>query len=336
MELGFEVLDDASGVFMYPEERFDSLVEEFDELLDAHQSGGLADKPYVTALQRLLAREPEFIDGHAHLAFAWYEQGKPKKALEAALTGLGVANRLLPEGFAGHIEWGHLENRPFLRALHGAVLAHMRLRRHREAVVLIEKMLAYNPNDNQGMRYLLGSEALRAGEHQRAQEVFAAEAAGYPPYFYELALTHILKGEWIPAATALRRGFCANPYIAEILGGNPQPQPLAIWHGSNLAEPETAVDYIEMYGDLWRRQPDGLAFVRWLFNHPKVMAERAAFMDCREALLWEQDLRARGRILDREREVLAGIDDRLSATLVVKRQDRRGRALYPWMMAFGV
>lgn len=334
MGLRFEVLDDASGVFVYPEEIFDGLVEEFDELLDTHQSGGLADKPYVTALERLVVREPDFIDGHAHLAFAWYEQGKPKKALEAALIGLGVANRLLPESFQGHVDWGHLDNRPFLRAMQGAVLAYVRLRRHREAAMLIEKMLAYNPNDNQGVRYLLGSELLRADDHDQAQKVFAAEAEGYPPYFYELALTHILKGEWIPAATALRRGFCTNPYIAEILGGNPHPQPLAIWHGSTLAEPETAVDYIEMYGALWRRRPDSLAFVRWLFNHPKVMAERAAAMDCRDSLLWEQDFQARCSILNREREVLAGIDDRLSAALAVKRQDRRGQALYPWMLAF--
>lgn len=334
MGLRFEVLNDASGVFVYPEQGFDGLVEEFDELLDAHQSGGLADKPYVTALERLVVREPEFIDGHAHLAFAWYEQGKPKKALEAALTGLGVANRLLPESFQGYVEWGHLDNRPFLRAMQGAVLAYVRLRRHREAAMLIEKMQAYSPNDNQGVRYLLGSELLRAGDHGQAQKVFAAEAEGYPPYFYELALTHILNGEWIPAATALRRGFCANPYIAEILGGNPQPRSLAIWHSGNLAEPETAVDYIEMYGDLWRCRPDSLAFVRWLFNHPKVMAERAAVMDCREALLWEQDFQARTTILEREREMLTSIDDRLSASLVVKRQDRRGRAIYPWLLAF--
>lgn len=173
--------------------------------------------------------------------------------------------------------------------------------------------LAYNPNDNQEVRYPLGSELLRAGDHDQAQKVFAAEAEGYPPYFYELALTHILKGEWVPAATALRRGFCTNPYIAEVLGGNPHPQPLAIWHGSNLAEPETAGDYIEMYGALWRRRPDSLAFVRWLFNHPKVMIERAAAMDCRESILWEQDSETRGRILNREHEVLASIDDRLSA-----------------------
>lgn len=69
--------------------------------------------------------------------------------------------------------------------------------------------------------------------------------------------------------------------------------------------------------------------MRWLFNHPKVMAERAAAGNCRESLLWEQDFQARTTILDCERDAMAGIDARLSAALVVKRQDRRGRALYP-------
>jgi cytochrome c-type biogenesis protein CcmH/NrfG len=33
-------------------------------------------------------------------------------------------------------------------------------------------MLARNLNDNQGVRFLLGSEALRAGDYDRAQAVF--------------------------------------------------------------------------------------------------------------------------------------------------------------------
>ena len=49
------------------------------------------------------------------------------------------------------------------------------------------------------------------------------------------------------AATALRHGFIENGYIAEILCGMPRPLPLAIWHGSNLAEPEYAEDYVEMF-----------------------------------------------------------------------------------------
>lgn len=108
------------------------------------------------------------------------------------------------------------------------------------------------------------------------------EAHHYPPCFYGLALSYILQDEWIPAATTLRRGFCANGHIAEMLIGNPNPQPLPIWHGSNRAEPETATAYLEDYGALWNRKPQAKAFVRWLFNQPSVMMERAKVQECQE------------------------------------------------------
>ena len=328
----FEIRDE-SGCFIYPAERFDPLIDEFDEILDRHQTGRLEDKRYLAALDQFIAREPDFIDGHAHLAFAYYAQGKPKKALEAALTGTAIANRLIPERYDQPIEWAYLENRPFLRAMHAAVRAYIRLRRHKEAVEIIDRMLAYNPNDNQGMRYLLGSELLRAGDPVRARIIFNENMDNYPSYCYELALTHLIDGEWVPAATALRLGFCTNGYIAEILCGNSTPRPLPVWHSSNLADTETAVDYINMYGDLWSRDPHRQAFVHWLFNHSKVMVERAAIMECREVLLWERDVDARQQNLTRLQTSLNGIDGRLSAELIVKRPDRQGREIYPWMLA---
>lgn len=334
MSLQFEVLDAESGRFIYPDDIYDGLLAEFDGLLDDHGAGQLADKPYLAALDRLLAEAPDFVDVHAHIAHHWHQQGKPKKALDSALLGLSISNRLIPEGFAGRIEWGHLDNRPYLRAMHVATLSYMRLRRHKDAVTLIELMLARNPNDNQGVRYLLGSEALRAGDYNRAQAAFEAEAEGYPPYFYELALCHILRDDWVAAATALRRGFSANPYIAEILSGNPSPAPLAIWHGSNLAEPEIALDYMQMYGTLWHNQPDSFAFTRWLFNHPKVLAERAAILEFKEALLWESDGDKREEILRRKAELIDRIDDSLSAAIVTRRQERRGKdSIWPWASA---
>jgi tetratricopeptide (TPR) repeat protein len=331
MPLEFEVFDAESGAFAYPDDIYDDLLAEFDGLLNDHESGQLGDKPYLAALDRLLAEAPDFVDVYAHIASHFHRQGKPKKALDAALLGLSVSNRLIPEGFAGCIEWVHDDNRPYLRAMHVALLSYMRLRRHKDAVTLIELMLARNPTDNQGVRYLLGSEALRAGDYDRAQAAFEADAHSYPPYFYELALCHILRDEWAAASTALRRGFAANPYIAEILGGNPNPAPLAIWHGTNFAEPEIAHDYMQMYGMLWHRQPDSFAFTRWLFNHPKVLVERAAILECQEALLWESDGGKREEILRRKTELINEINDSLSAAIVTKRQEPRGKALiWPW------
>lgn len=331
MPARFEQLDADVGVFVFPDEPFDGLTAELDGLLDGREHRAISDKAYATGLERLIQDEPDFIDAHAHLAYAWIEQGKPKKALDASLAGLARAHRLIPEGFAGRIEWGHLENRPYLRAMHGAVLGYMRLRRHKEAAAVVERMLALNPNDNQGVRYLLGSELIRAGEPDRAKAVIEAECSNYPPYHYELALLHLQTGQWVAAATALRRGFCANPYIAEVLGGVADPAPLAIWHGSNLAEPAAARDYVASYGALWLRRPDFVAFVRWLFQHARVLAERAAVLACREDLLWERDFNARGVVVDRLERLEAAVTDSLSKELVVQRADRKGQRIWPWM-----
>ncbi|MEO7495872.1 MAG: hypothetical protein ABIV04_13105 [Massilia sp.] len=332
MPLTFEVFDAESGVFSYPDEIYDALLEDFDGLLDAHGAGQLADKPYLAALDRLIAVAPDFVDVYAHIANHWHREGKPKKALDMALLGLSVANRHIPEGFTGRIEWIHLENRPYLRAMHIALLSYIRLRRHKDAVILVDLMLARNPSDNQGVRFLLGSELLRAGDHDRAKTVFDAEGFGYPPYSYELALIHMLKENWVAAATALRRGFVANPYIAEMLGGNSNPAPLTgIWHGTSMAMPETADDYIQDCGMLWHTVADSLAFTRWLLNHPKVMMERAAIMECQEVLLWEADSLTRERASATARRLTAAIDDTLSSVIVTKRKDRRRNVMvWPW------
>lgn len=332
--LRFEVQDDC-GHFVYPDGWFDTLLDEFDDLIVVHQSGNMNDKRYIAELNRLIGLEPDFIDFHAHLSFTFLDQDKPKKALDAALNGLAVGNRLIPEGFSGLIEWKYVENRPYLRALQGAMLAYVSLRRHKDASTIIDKMLACNPNDNHGSRYFLGSELLRAGDKGRAANIFEEYADDYPPYCYEMALLHILNSDWVKAATALRHGFSANSYIAEMLCGNFNPMPLAIWHGTNFSEPETATDYIEMYGELWVRSPDALAFVRWLFNHSSIMSERASLMKCSEDLFSERDFDVRGQILDRQRQLLNKIDHQLSAKIVKKVKGRQGQEIWPWMNSFG-
>jgi tetratricopeptide (TPR) repeat protein len=332
MPLIFEVFNAEDGVFANSDHAsHGALMAKLYGLLEKHESGQMGDKPYLAALAGLLAGAPDFVDIHMHMANYWHRQGKPKKALDIALQGLGICNALIPEGFNGRIEWGHLDNRPYLRAMHIALLSYMRLRRHKDAATMIEQMLARNPMDNQGVRYLLGSEWLRAGDTGRARAVFEG-SDGYPPYFYELGLGHLLHGDWVAAATALRRGFAANPYIAEILAGNPSPAPLAIWHGSNLEEPEIALDYMQMYGVLWHRESDTFDFVRWLFNHPKVLAERAAILECREALLWEQDSAARSALSSKDQQLTDGIDETLSVSIVTKRKDRRGKLVWPWVV----
>ncbi len=318
------------GIFQHPP-GYDQVVQELDDALEDRDTGRLSDQAYVQKLKCLIEDHPDFIDGHAHLGNALFEQDKPKNALNACLQGLAVGEGVLPTNFRGMIDWGHLDNRPFLRAVHGAVLCYLRLGQRQKAVALMEKMLKWNPSDNQGVRYLIGSEYFRLGRKDEARAVFEAEAAHYPPYRYELALLHWQAGDRRAAATILRFGFVENFYIAEMLCGNPDPAPLAIWHGSNFAEPEVARDYVAHGADLWRRIPDALAFLHWLYTHPKILAERAAVLECREELLWEHQFEQRRRLIEKEEAALKKIDDSVSAEIVRDRSDRHGRQVSPWL-----
>ncbi len=155
--LCFEVHDN-KGYFVFPDTWFGPLLGEFEEVLDAYDADEISETSYINKLRRLAQREPDFIDIHAHLAYAFLEQNAPRKALNAALKGLAAGNRIIPESFCGEIIWMHPENRPYLRALYAAILANVHLQRHQDAIMLIEKILDYNPEDNHGARWLLGPE----------------------------------------------------------------------------------------------------------------------------------------------------------------------------------
>ncbi len=331
MTITLEMREDVA-VFRYPA-GYDELVDEFDDLLERRDTGRLGNDRYVAALEDLVARHPWFIDGFTHLGNAFFDRGQYERALEAYERAYSLGTAPLPEGFEEFIEWKYLENRPFLRAAHGLALCRSQLGRSGEAISLLAKILAWNPDDNQGVRYVIGSEYLRAGQEDRARPFFETEAAYYPPYRYELALLLLRHDRHVEAATNLRLGFNSNGYIAEVLCGNPHPLPTGIWHGSSWSQPALAMEYALHYGKLWQVTPDAVAFLRWLHTHPKVMVERAAILECREALLWEPDTERRRSIMDAEVAAWDRIDDRLSSELVIERTSRDGDRVYPWLYA---
>ena len=61
----------------------------------------------------------------------------------------------LSQGFEGLLRWGHVDNRPFLRCMHGYGLCCWRLGRFEEAERVFDRMLWLNPSDNQGVRGLI-------------------------------------------------------------------------------------------------------------------------------------------------------------------------------------
>ena len=331
MTIAFK-MHDGVCVFAHPPE-YDEAVDQLDHLLEWRNSGTLSSMRYRPALEELVARRPWYVDGHAHLGNRLYEEGRFEQALASYGRGFSLCAKALPSEFKALIEWRHLENRPFLRTAHGLALCQLKLGRTEKGLSMLERMLVWNPGDNQGIRFIIGSEYLRAGLDGNAISFIETEAPQYPPYRYELALLRFRREDYVAAATSLRLGFVENGYVAEILCGSPDPLPMGIWHGHGDRMPQAAKDYVSEYGRLWRETPGAIALLRWLHTHPRVMAERADILCYDEETLWERDA-ARRVLMSRTQGAAVGrIDDALSEEIVVERIDQYGQTVLPWLHA---
>lgn len=309
------------------EPRFDDLVEQVD-------GGKMSETLFRQQLRELVKRHPWFIEGHIELVQALIHDGEYERALTQATKAFQQCRRAIPDEFSGTIPWGFLENRQLLGAADCVAHCHTLLRERNKAIEIMQQQLTWNPNDNQGVRFLIGSEFLRVEKFSEAEAFFRDNAADYPPYRYEIGLLHILREEWVEAATSLRQGFAANPYLAEMLCGAMMPLSQAIWHGTSYERPEIAQAYAQDYGSLWFEIEHAMNFVHWLFNHPKVMMERARLLEIRSGLLWERPGRSRDELIEDQSNALERIDDTLSEAIIQPRTDRYGVSGYPWEYPF--
>jgi len=106
-------------------------------------------------LMTLLAADLRCLDAHAHLGNFVFGHS-PEKAIRHYEVGVRIGELSLGVGFNGVLHWGHIDNRPFLRCMHGYGLCLWRLGRFKEAEEIFTRMLWSNPTDNQGVRFLLG------------------------------------------------------------------------------------------------------------------------------------------------------------------------------------
>jgi hypothetical protein len=68
------------------------------------------------------------------------------------------------------LPWGYLDNRPFLRCLHGYGLCLWRGARFDEAGRVFDRMLWFNPTDNQGVRFLIDEVRARTPWEDRREQ----------------------------------------------------------------------------------------------------------------------------------------------------------------------
>ncbi len=302
------------------------------ELEDGLDNATLSHRDAITRLTEALTASPDWLEGLLLRAALHSELDEHADSARDYKRAYIRCMAVLPKNFKGPLPWSILDNRTFLRTVAAWGLELVGQQRYGDAIPVLRKLLEWNPNDNQGIRYVLGPTLLRAGRRRQSMKALAETAGENPAMRYELGLAQFEDEKYVDAATTLRHAGIENPYIAEHLTGTLSPEPMPLWLGSNLHDYEGAYDYEEHWSKRWEENGEATDFLRWLHTHPRVMAERAAALAPVEELLWEQDVPRRHALIEKQNAVRAGIDDALSKEIVVRRELHGHGTDYPWRL----
>lgn len=295
----------------------DAYYDTAEQLADGHIDVWQAIDAYAQ-----LAQDPQgAIHGNESLGGIYLQQGDLREARTHFDRAVAAGDRLVPKRYRGEIIWGEFDNRPYLRALHGAAEVRLRLRHGRAAAERIQRLLRFNPNDNTGARFLLGEALVRAGDFNRAREVLL-EAPEHPSSWYMLGLVAILQDDAVAATTAFRRGAAVNLYAAQMITGVSPilPYDIGVFNGS-YGGIDTAERFLDDCGDLFARHAPARDFLATLLRHPHVADEVENLYELRvlhtRVRGLETEAILRRRALSEEMEIVVeDMTDQTSRTLI--------------------
>jgi tetratricopeptide (TPR) repeat protein len=197
----------------------------------------------------------------------------PAKALELYRKGVEAGERALGkeafENDAGHF-WGILQTRPYMRARAGLAQSLWDHGRHDDALAHYRDLLRLNPNDNQGIRYVLAARLLELGrDHELAALLKEHEDDGRAFMIWTRALfVFRTDGDGPKSRRALAQALESNPHVpAYLLGDKPIPRELPDYTG--LGDESEAMCWVAENIKAWEATSGGLAWLAERINPEK-------------------------------------------------------------------
>jgi tetratricopeptide (TPR) repeat protein len=224
--------------------------EEFEDALESYRA-----QRYGESGRRLRAFVKKFqlhIDSYHHLGNIEWHRRKIDRARKYYETGYRIGLLAIPEDFKGQLPWGIIENRPFLRATQGFGLALLRKKRTIEACEAFESLLRLNPNDNQGVRFLLVDIYLNERAIPKARAVLAAHQPD-GMNIYSMALLEALEGRRREALRWLCRAVSYNPWVPDMIVGDEEFPNAEAPEYVTVGSQTEAEEYLRKLARLWRR-----------------------------------------------------------------------------------
>lgn len=266
------------------EKDFSSVAEANEYIQKALQKGKkpIASLSPKDEAQELLYQALEEMDRKkrldlAHRALAIYPNspdaynilGDESVALETAMNyykqGMIAGEKDLGKRFfrenKGHF-WGIVETRPYMRAKANYAQALWQLGEKEKAVEQYEQLLQLNPNDNQGVRYLLLPAYIELGKYDEAEELMNQYDEATATMDYNRLLVSYLKyGLHEELEDLLEEAIISNPYVIDYLLKKkrlPKEDPLFFSFGDDTE----AVMYAKAHIHLWQKERELLEWLR--------------------------------------------------------------------------
>jgi len=247
-----KLVGDHEWMFVEPLE-LDSVYDAFDRGCNLLENGKVAQAEKL--LREVTLKTPLHIDALHHLAIILDGKGKSEEAKRLWTNGVENGRNAFPRKFVSgdRLEWDWLENRPFLRCLHGLGTAMLSDGDTQKAVEIFEELLGYNPHDNQGVREILLHMYLVQNDLKKAyalckkypDDVLAGLWYGYPLVLY-------LLGKQDQASTKLKKVLKESPKIAKELLKKSHKKPKSEMPGYiSVGGWDEAYDYWERFGRFW-------------------------------------------------------------------------------------
>ena len=207
----------------------------------------------------------------AHVVLAEDVARSDEEACEFYRLGVTAGARALGvETFSelvGHF-WGELRTRPYMRARAGLAECLCQMGRHKEAVGHYQAMLRLNPNDNQGIRYVLAACLLvDLGDTESLLKLlreYDGDITAIWRYTWAL-VSFMYQGDSPKARRLLKSALKQNPYVAPyLLFEKRLPKTLPDYIG--IGDETEAVSYCADFGKAWYTTEGAIAWLKLVLS----------------------------------------------------------------------
>jgi len=223
------------------------------------------EKEMLDLLNQALETDPENIDALSLIALITSENDED---LARRLEGiLKCAESFLGKDYfqenRGHF-WGLTETRPFMRGKMHLIETLQGLDRLKDAIRHCEEMLLLNPNDNQGVRYILLGLYLETDLLDSARKLLKEYKEDCSAVFaWGHVLERFLSRDEPGALKALKNANKENPFVLDYLTGKKKPPRNAPEYFSPGSKEEAYEVLVELTM-AWSKHPDALSWLKSL------------------------------------------------------------------------